>query len=94
MSVLIPKDIDVLSIDLTEHDKQIRVEVIAEISREIRLLYGNEYEKQIRAEVIAEIHNDLMLEIAELNEVEMNENNLITFAYRIKQIAEQLKEQK
>lgn len=39
---------------LVEHDDNIRAEVIAEISREIRLLYGNEYEKKIRAEVIEE----------------------------------------
>lgn len=38
------------SLDTTEHDKQIRAEVIAEISRELHLLYGNEYEKKIRTD--------------------------------------------
>ena len=37
---------------LEAHDKQIRAEVIAEISREMRLLYGNEYEQKVRADVI------------------------------------------
>lgn len=44
---------------LAEHDKQIREEVIAEISREIRLLYGNEYEKQIRADTVEEYRKAL-----------------------------------
>lgn len=47
---------DDLMYDIDEYAEQIRTEVIAEISREIRLLYGNEYEKQIRAEVIKEIN--------------------------------------
>lgn len=35
MSVLIPKDIDVLSIDLTEHDKRIRAEVVEEYTNKL-----------------------------------------------------------
>lgn len=39
---------------LDNHDEEVRADerlkVIAEISREMRLLYGNEYDKQIRAE--------------------------------------------
>lgn len=42
-------------IDTFRHDKQVRAEVISEISREMRVLYGNEYEKKIRADVISEI---------------------------------------
>ena len=42
MSVLIPKDIDVLSIDLTEHDKVIRAEVIDEALSKVRNLVNIE----------------------------------------------------
>lgn len=40
--------------DLAEHDKQIREDVISEISREMRVLYGNEYEKQVKLDGIRE----------------------------------------
>lgn len=53
-----------------------------------------EHDRQIIAEIRAEIHSELMLEMAELNGVKMNEKNLMTFAYRIKQIAEKLEGQK
>lgn len=48
--------------------------------------------EQIRAEVNKEIYSSLMSEIAELNELEINVDNLISFVYRVKQIAEQLME--
>lgn len=53
-----------------------------------------ELKTQIRAEVNEEIYSSLMGEMAELNVSGLNVANLTTFAYRIKMIAEQLKEQK
>ena len=45
----------IASFDLEEYAEQIRAEVIAEVSREMRLLYGNEYESKIRADAIDEV---------------------------------------
>lgn len=39
---------------LANHDKQIREEVITEISKEMKLLYKNEYESKIRTDTINE----------------------------------------
>lgn len=48
-----------------EHfSKQIREDAIAEISREMRVLYGNEYEKQIRADAIEKCKQILLDAIA------------------------------
>ena len=51
------------------------------------------YEKG-RADVIAEIHTELITEIAMLNATDMSDVNLYTFAVRIKEITDKLKEQK
>ena len=45
------------------------------------------------AMVRAEIQSELMTEVAMLNETKMTEGDLKCFAYRIKAIAEQMKEQ-
>lgn len=45
-------DTCIFSKEAKELYKQIREEVIAEISREMRLLYGNEYEQQIKSDAI------------------------------------------
>lgn len=45
-------------------------------------------------ELKEKIYAEIMAEIAELNETKKDKDNLITFVYRIKQIAEQLNEQK
>lgn len=54
-------------LDTTDHDKQVRAderaEVIAEISREMRLLYGNEYEQKVRADAIDEFAEDIINKI-------------------------------
>lgn len=49
-----------LSKEAEELYSKVREEVIAEISREMRLLYGNEYEKQIRAEVLIKFAEHLL----------------------------------
>ena len=87
---------------LDNHDKQIRTEVIAEISREMRMLYGNEYEKQIRAEELDKISKMMLLGCDELKceecDYRLYSQDVCQQAYTIgiieKYIAEQLKEQK
>ena len=57
--------------------------------------FYTDYEKgyqQGRAEVINKIHTELITEIALLNATDMTSVNLYTFACRIKQITDQLKE--
>lgn len=49
--------------------------------------------QQGRAEERAEILSEIMGEMAMLNETKMTEGDLKGFAYRIKAIAEQMKEQ-
>ena len=49
--------------------------------------------EEIRADVIDETYEKIITEIAMLNEHGLTEENLISFAHRIKEIAEYLKEQ-
>lgn len=73
-----------------EHNKQIRAEVIAEISREMRLLYGNEYEKQIRADAIEEVKQKILSTCSrECIKCDFCKDETCDVSY----IAEQLKEQ-
>lgn len=48
--------------------QQGRADAIAEISREIRFLYGNAYEKQIRADAIDEFYNRLIKNKSSMNQ--------------------------
>ena len=54
----------------------------------------SEHDAKVRAEERAEIQSELMTEVAMLNETKMTKEDLMCFAYRIKAIAEQMKEQK
>lgn len=55
-----------------EHDAKVRADAISEISREMRLLYGNEYEKKIREDAIEEFKKYLLSHKKLIREFETN----------------------
>lgn len=61
----------------------------SEIQREI---YRHGYDRG-RADATNEIHTELITEIAMLNATKMNDTDLYTFAVRIKELTDKLKEQ-
>lgn len=89
-------DLEKLGVDIDTFDKIYsmgeedgRTDAIAEISREMRMLYGNEYEKQIRADAIDEC-------IAEINKQFKDGYGfgVTVYPHTICNILEQLKEKK